>query len=255
MIVVDELINRVKIKTLIQVIKKNIKLIEMKHNNFESNVTFGRTLSLGQWFGLYLGLEIANELKDYEVLIDTCITTLKKYPTKNVNSKRMIRKSRYLDILIVKKVSGDLSNYTDFIEENTKVIKKNNLKNIPTINLYDAEAVIEVKIDPGYIKIDDLETSFEVLNGYLDSKEEFSFKKIYKKDEENDFSLKSIIRFNSPNINKYLVLATEANHSERVPEIKKTCKDKKYNYIPLTNDKIHIRDLKISDIPNLKNLI
>lgn len=229
----------------------------MKYNDFDSNVTFGRTFSLGQWFGYFIGLEVAKILDDdWQVLIDTCLTTIKQYPTKNnPNNKR--RRSFYPDILIVKKVTDDISSYAEYLNENKRTITKHNLPLDPkNINLFEARAIIELKIDPGYIDITDLRTSFSKINGYLNSNEEFSFKKIYlKQDEEDDFHIKNIVRFNSSEVLKCLVLATEANHSERIGEIKIVCNDEHFNYISLTSASRHIRDYKISELPDLQNLI
>lgn len=253
---IEELIESVRIETLSNLIKQNSDLIKMKYNDFNSNLTFGRTFSLGQWFGYLLGLEIAKKLEDHEVLIDTCLTTIKRYPLENKpNSKK--RKSLYPDILIVKKFIGDVAGYDEFIQENKKTIKKYKLDaNINYTNIYDVKAIIEVKMDPGYIDLDELSSSFLKLNQYLIKNEEFSFKKIYTKhNEENEFFIKNIVRMNSQQVAKCLILATEANHSERIEEIKMVCEGKKFDYIALTNSSKHVRDYKISEIPKLRNLI
>ncbi|WP_138420443.1 hypothetical protein [Aquibacillus sediminis] len=256
MLSIEELVNQVKEETLSCVIKKNRELVDMKYNDFESNVTFGRTFSLGQWFGYFLGLEVAKILNDHQVLIDTCLTTKKQYPTKsNPDNKR--RKSYYPDILIVKKITDDTSSYEEYIKENKRTITKHNLPLDPkNINLFEAQAIIELKIDPGYIDTNDLRVSFAKLNEYLNANEEFSFKKIYsKQDEEDEFYIKNIVRFNSEKVMKSLVLATEANHPERIEEIKRVCKDEQFDFISLTSSSKHIRDYKISDLPDLENLI
>ncbi|MDU1604721.1 MAG: hypothetical protein E6845_17325 [Clostridium sp.] len=202
---------------------------------------------MGQWFGYYLGMEISNELPEYTILVDTCLTTIKKYEIKSTNSdskNKEKRRSFYPDILILEEINRKLMDEElQFKNENKRLLGSDKLK------IYEVVALIELKIDPGYIDINRFSESMHNVNKYIKNKEGFTFDRLSMILQSNDMKTKvvkekNVVYFDSKSIEKAVVLATEVNHSERIEEIKRVCKDNDFIYISLTDNKKHIRHVE-----------
>lgn len=247
-IMIIDLVNKISNRVIEKFKNKNKEFIEMKIVKEETeNFILGRTFSLGQWFGYYLGMEISNELPKYTILVDTCLTTIKKYEIKSVNSNsknKEKRKSFYPDILILKEINRKLMDEElPFKYENKKLLRRDKL------NIYEVVAIIELKIDPGYIDINRFNESMDNVNKYIKNKEGFTFDRLSKIPQNNGMKTKvvkekNIVCFDSKSIEKAVILATEANHSERIEEIKKVCNNNDFIYISLTDNKEHIRHVE-----------
>lgn len=253
----ETIIKAIQYKVLERLIDQNYEYIKMKINDINSNFIFGRTMSLGKWFEFFLGEELAKELDRNLILVDTCITTIKKYPCKNESAKKQ-RKSIYADLLILDKIGKEkLVSIQDDIKDIKKAIRQHNEKVITengvsekgyeVTQFYEVKAIIETKIDPGYIKINDLNDSFQRMNDFINNKEGFTFKKQVQFPNGKEDFLQNFLFFNPDNIQKFLVLSTEANHAERVESIRELCDKEGYKYISLTDSSIHIRSIRRGD--------
>lgn len=261
---ITEILDKIKYDVLRELIARNKEYIEMKiTSGIDDNFIFGRTLSLGQWLGYYLGRKLARELPEYTILVDSCLSTLQKYPCKGNNKKLRARQS-YPDILVLQKAAVEIKNLkedeVEIAKNYNKTIKKYGLyENIDesTFHIFKALASIELKMDPGYIGVEDLQKSFKTTNEYIKNKERFSYEKLVRisenvLDKNRFFNLKNIIHYDDK-MEKVLVLATEANHSERIQDIKLACEANNVIYKSFTGKKKHIRDFSGEDLDSLKD--
>ena len=237
--------------------KKNNEFLKMKEKKLEKNMILGRTMSLGQYFGYYFGAELAKRIKKYVVLVDMAVTELEK----NIGKKR--RKTLCPDIMILKKIQAAKNSlYNKIIKSNKKELGKlyksqrNPKGKIEAFNLYQVKAIIELKIDPGYLPDEDnkagLFKSFDIWSESQRKGYKFSFTRVITFDESeiNKYYLKDVVVFDrGVAVDKHLIFGCFKNHSERLEWIRPLCREKKINpnspfsIIDLKTEK-HIRELR-----------
>jgi hypothetical protein len=249
---VFKLNNKDKIDILKKIAGINNKFRKTKENPMFSNVSLGRTFSIGPWVCYYFGLKLAELLPKYHIVIDVAITEMYK----NLGKKR--KKIQYPDILIMKEMQGFKLTADEKIikQNNIACLKKNkdlicNAKNphakINPVSYYRVEAIMEIKTDPGYLR-DEVEFK-NSLNWWVDSIEnerKFVFRRNFhlsEKDEDN-FAVLDILQFKK-NTTKHLVFGCFENHQDRIKNyIKNIAANLDIQLAALVKDSIHIRKLR-----------
>jgi len=176
------------------------KLHKLKN---KSNIFLGRNISLGSKFQNILAQNLFND-SSYKVLVDYPICYKGKY-----NSGKKGKKNLYPDILILD--------------------KENMLK-----------ALIELKIDLGFLSKDFENNIRKTINAYRKNRE-MSYKKFVGFADSSDIHIEVPKRFI-----KIFIIVTKINHTDRVEPFKKTVKHfgfrplillEKYHPNPLTSVK------------------
>ncbi len=234
-------------------VQQNKEFLSMRKRG-SNNLIFGRTFSLGQYLCLYIGQEILRLLrnrKDYFVLVDCGLTKVRKMHR---------RKSKYPDILVVKKTNSSKFTNINLIEkvtnQNNKLFEKfSSIKKQESADVFEAIALLEIKTDLGYINSRDVIKNFIAWQEFSKKSEIFTFKCMYEKEknlslDKGDFWYKpsSIIKF-TPKMRRTLIFGCFENHPVRKNEIFKI--KRKYEIkkglrmngpYSLLKDKRHIRN-------------
>jgi len=257
-----------KIDVLEKFEKENTENIELK--NRKGDLILGRTFSLGQKLGYWIGEAIAKKVKgtDYKVLVDVGLSESDHSGDK--------RKIIYPDILIVKK-----ENTKSFNPNLISMLQKENFAGMfkftsngkiwgkedydkAEIDCYRAYCYIEVKLDVGWFNSESFINDFERITKWAKSQKQLKFsravlkepgefnqlsKRNKNKPEEEYYYLNNLLILD-PNLKKHIIIGCEMNDHGNINEyIRSNCP--KYDIKGphfLVDKTIHIRGINTNNI-------